>query len=153
VGPPVGGTFWFQIFIQALSLEIWRKTISGAEGGSGEEVGWPVLGYLLGKNYRRRDRDRLVPPRWMDAAVYSTEVCYPFCRKHGRHRALKRRDLISLLGGAAAAFPQAAQAQQTVTPVVGFIRDGSADASTRYVAAFRKGLSETGYVVLWDVLR
>jgi hypothetical protein len=116
-------------------------------------VGWPVLGYLLGKNYRRRDRDRLVPPRWMDAAVYSTEVCYPFCRKHGRHRALKRRDLISLLGGAAAAFPQAAQAQQTVTPVVGFIRDGSADASTRYVAAFRKGLSETGYVVLWDVLR
>ena len=37
--PPVGGTFWFQIFIQAPSLEIWRKTISGAEGGSGEEVG------------------------------------------------------------------------------------------------------------------
>src|SRR5262249_10540243 len=31
--PPVGGTFWFQIFIQAPSLEIWRKTISGAEGG------------------------------------------------------------------------------------------------------------------------
>src|SRR6478672_7816504 len=29
VGPPVGGTFWFQIFIQAPSLEIWRKTISG----------------------------------------------------------------------------------------------------------------------------
>src|SRR5262245_19715972 len=53
VGPPVGGTFWFQIFIQAPSLEIWRKTISGAEGGSGdEEVGWPVLGYLLGKNFQ-----------------------------------------------------------------------------------------------------
>jgi hypothetical protein len=49
VGPPVGGTFWFQIFIQAPSLEIWRKTISGAEGGSGEEVGWGVLGYLLWK--------------------------------------------------------------------------------------------------------
>jgi putative tryptophan/tyrosine transport system substrate-binding protein len=59
---------------------------------------------------------------------------------------LKRREFISLLGGTAAAFPQAARAQQTVTPVVGFIRDGSADASTRYVAAFRKGLSETGYV-------
>ena len=29
VGPPVGGTFWFQIFIQAPSLEIWRKMISG----------------------------------------------------------------------------------------------------------------------------
>ena len=49
MGPPVGGTFCFQIFIQAPSLEIWRKTISGAEGGSGEEVGWPVLGDLLGK--------------------------------------------------------------------------------------------------------
>jgi hypothetical protein len=56
--PPVGGTFWLQIFIQAPSLEIWRKTISGAEEGSGEEVGWPVLGYLLGKNYRRRDPER-----------------------------------------------------------------------------------------------
>src|SRR6516225_12119251 len=33
VGPPVGGTFWFQIFIQAPSLEIWRKTIFGGEGG------------------------------------------------------------------------------------------------------------------------
>src|SRR5262245_2423219 len=33
--PPVGGTFWFQIFIQAPSPEIWSETISGAEGGSG----------------------------------------------------------------------------------------------------------------------
>ena len=49
--PGAGGTFWFQIFIQASSPEIWRKTISGAEGGSGEEVGWPVLGYLLWKKF------------------------------------------------------------------------------------------------------
>jgi hypothetical protein len=48
------------------------------------------LGYLLGKNFRRRDRDHLVPPRRMDAAVYRAEVCYPFCRKHGRHRAVRR---------------------------------------------------------------
>src|SRR5262249_27165460 len=33
VAPPVGGTFWFQIFIQAPSPEVWRKTISGGEGG------------------------------------------------------------------------------------------------------------------------
>jgi len=39
VGPPVGGTFWFQIFIQAPSLEIWRKTISGAEGGLARKWG------------------------------------------------------------------------------------------------------------------
>ena len=44
MGPPVGGTFWFQIFIQASSPEICRKTISGAEGGPGGEMGWPVFG-------------------------------------------------------------------------------------------------------------
>jgi hypothetical protein len=44
VGPPGRGTFCFQIFIQAPSLEIWRKTISGAEGGSGEEVGVACFG-------------------------------------------------------------------------------------------------------------
>src|SRR5215813_13660659 len=58
------------------------------------------LGYLLGKNFRRRDRDHLVPPRSMDAAVCRTEVCYAFGRKHRRHRAVKRREFITLLGGA-----------------------------------------------------
>ena len=39
-----------------------------------------------------------------------------------------------------------ARAQQTALPVVGFVRDGSADVSVRFAAAFRKGLNETGYV-------
>src|SRR6516164_6704151 len=77
-GPPGRGTFWFQIFIQASSPEIWSETISGGEEVLAGKWGGLFLGYLLGKNFRRRDRDHLVPPRRMDAAVCRAEVCYPF---------------------------------------------------------------------------
>src|SRR5262245_47545730 len=57
---------------------------------------------------------------------------------------MKRRDFITLVGSAAA-IPLAAHAQQAL-PLVCFVRDGSAETSVHFAAAFRKGLNEAGYV-------
>jgi putative ABC transport system substrate-binding protein len=59
---------------------------------------------------------------------------------------MRRREFIVGIGGAVAAWPLAAYTQQPALPLVGFINAGSAEASARFVAAFRKGLGETRYV-------
>ena len=59
---------------------------------------------------------------------------------------MRRRDFIKVVAGSVAAWPLAVRAQQPAMPAVGFVRDGSADGNARFVAAFRKGLSENGYI-------
>jgi putative tryptophan/tyrosine transport system substrate-binding protein len=58
---------------------------------------------------------------------------------------MKRREFVTLLGGATATWPLVARAQQPVTPTIGFLSVGTSESNHEYVAAFHRGLADGGF--------
>src|SRR5262245_37495629 len=89
-------------------------------------------------------------PTKASSKIPQRRMCYPFGPKHGRHRAVKRRDFIMLLSGAAAAWPLAARAQQgeRVRRIGVLLPAASDDAEFQaQVGAFLQELSLLGWAI------
>jgi ABC-type uncharacterized transport system substrate-binding protein len=80
------------------------------------------------------------------AASCRAEVCYRFRPEHGRYWAVNRRNFITLLGGAAAAWPLAARAQKDRVPVIGILRVNPKNLNEIFAEPFRRYMKALG----WD---
>ena len=131
--------------------------MASGRGGSGCD---PLL-TLAGLNFRSAASPDLTSPMRYAApelagvadAIRSIEAArfYYAARRRGisprrRGYRVKGRDFLTLIGGAAVAWPLAAHAQQAAVPVVGFLSGRSLASDAHLVAAFRHGLNEVGYI-------